>query len=70
LSSYACTVCENVFTDSDLEEAVQVGGGHNRSRKPMTYVFADRSFHYLRKVKTKKQPQTPAPEPKEALQEK
>jgi hypothetical protein len=33
----------------------------------MTYIFADGSFHYLRKVPTKKQsPQTPsAPEPKE-----
>src|SRR5467141_1686610 len=60
--THQCVVCEQMFPDIP-EDAVEIAGGRGRSRRPMTYAFADGSVHYLRKLPQKKQqPQAPAPE--------
>ncbi|SRR5258708_7127497 len=65
MTGYVCTTCDRVFHEDELSDAVETTGRHGRSRLPTMFTFSDGSFHFLRKVKTKKQPQTPAPEPKE-----
>src|SRR5258708_30369199 len=63
---YTCVICDRTFTEADLEDATQIGGGHGRSRRPMTYVFGG-GYHYLRKIPKPKQQSQPqsVSEPKE-----
>src|SRR5258707_443602 len=59
--SYRCVICEHDFDEESLEDAIEITGGRgSRSRKPVVYQFPDGSLHHL--VKSKKQPQLPAPE--------
>src|SRR5258707_14537936 len=68
MTGYVCTTCDRVFHEDELSDAIETTGRHGRSRLPTMFTFSDGSFHFLRKVKTKKQPQTPAPEPKESTE--
>ena len=63
---HICTVCERVFNDDELENAIQISGSYGRSRTPIAFRFPD-GIHYLRKVGVKKPKQSPMPatEPKE-----
>jgi|SRR6266851_2243976 len=66
MTQWTCSICEHVFEDEVLEDAIQISSNRRRSRLPTMYQFADGSFHFLRKVQTKKSPQpVPASEPKE-----
>ena len=62
--TYTCTICDCVFTDDEIQDAVQITGGRGRSRLPTLYTL-DGGFHFLRKTKKPKSPQAPASEPKE-----
>jgi hypothetical protein len=67
--SYRCVLCEKVFDDSEMENALEISGGRGRSRIPITYLI-DGNYHALRKVPVKKpkQPQPPTSEPKETTE--
>src|SRR5467141_4323698 len=59
--SYRCVICERDFDEESLGDAIEITCGRgSRSRKPVVYQFPDGSLHHL--VKSKKQPQLPAPE--------
>lgn len=63
--AYRCVICEKVFTDDEIENALEISVGRGRSRVPITYQLADGTYHSLRKIPVKRQPQSPSPEPKQ-----
>lgn len=46
--TYRCVICEKVFTDDEIENALEISGGRGRSRVPITYLI-DGNYHSLRK---------------------